>query len=247
MSRLTDEEVRARIAGVAKWYHPIEIRPGIVTPGTNAADVVLKLLDLPDDCRGLRALDLGARDGYFSFELERRGADVVAVDYVDQSQTGFGVAAELRESRVRFVHRNIYALSADELGTFDIVLFLGLLYHLPDPLGSLEIARSLCRGVMCLESYAIDRALVVDGMETRLPADLAGLPLMQFYPARTLNDDPTNFWGPNLACLEAMVRETCFAVTSSHLVGNRAIVNCRVIDDEERRVQNGLARAGRVT
>lgn len=247
MSPLTDEQVRARIASVRKWYHPIEIRPGIVTPGANQADVVLKLLELPDDCRGLRALDLGARDGYFSFELERRGADVVAVDYVDQSQTGLGVAAELRGSRVQFVHRNIYALSPDEFGTFDIVLFLGLLYHLPDPLGALEIARGLCRGVMCLESYAIDRALVVDGVETRLPADLARLPLMQFYPARTLNDDPTNFWGPNLACLEAMVRETRFEVTSSHLIGNRGIVNCRAIDDEERRVQSSLARAGRVT
>lgn len=246
MSAMTDDDVRRRIAAVPRWYHSIEVRPGIVTPGSNAADLVLSLLDLPADCRGLRAIDLGTRDGYFAFELERRGAEVVAVDYMGAEHTGFSVAAELLGSRVRFVHGNVYHLSPDELGTFDIVLFLGLLYHLPDPLGALEIVRSLCRGVMCLESHVIDHAFLVAGEMTPLPDALTGVPLMQFYQGQTLKNDPTNFWGPNLACLEAMVRETCFEVVSSHLTGDRAIINCRATADDVRAYYNAVARGRQV-
>ena len=75
---LSDEQVRERIAAVPHWYHQIEVRPGIVTPGINDSAGTLAQLDLPQDCTGLRALDIGARDGFFSFELERRGAQVVA-------------------------------------------------------------------------------------------------------------------------------------------------------------------------
>lgn len=243
MTVFTDEEARQQIAAVKQWYHAIEVRPGIVTPGSNAADLVLARLELPQDCRGMRALDIGARDGFFSFELERRGAEVVAVDYMAADKTGFGVAARLLDSQVRFVHGNIYELSPETLGTFDVVLFLGLIYHLPDPFGALEIVRRLSRGRMCLESHVIDHALQQpDGAWRDLPDDLRAVPLMQFYPGRTMNNDPTNFWGPNLACLEAMARETRFEVTSSHLVGARGIVNCRAVEDKDREFYNRIAR-----
>jgi tRNA (mo5U34)-methyltransferase len=242
MTAFTDEDARRLIATVPHWYHCIEVRPGIVTPGLNAAGIVLQHLELPDDCRGMRALDIGTRDGFFAFELERRGADVVAVDYMPSTRTGFGVASQLLGSRVRFVHGNIYELTPDELGTFDVVLFLGLLYHLPDPFGAMEIVRRLCHGVMCLESHAIDNGLLQDGELCPLPAALTKVPLMQFYPGRSLNNDPTNFWGPNLACLEALARETRFEVRSSHLVGARAIVNCRAIEDQDRAFYNAMAR-----
>jgi hypothetical protein len=66
--------------------------PGITTPGINNTAQVLALLDLPDDARGLRVLDLGTR-GFFAFEMERRGAEVIAVDYIPKDQTGFAVAS----------------------------------------------------------------------------------------------------------------------------------------------------------
>src|SRR4051794_28097969 len=121
---MTDDEVRARIAAIPHWYHPIEIRPGIVTPGGNDARTVLDALDLPADCGGMRALDLGTRDGFFAFDLERRGAEVVAVDYMAKTDSGFALAAELLGSRVTYLQRNLYELDAAALGTFDIVLFL---------------------------------------------------------------------------------------------------------------------------
>src|SRR5262245_40259734 len=131
---LTDEQVREKIKAARYWYHRIPIRPGIVTPGVNDAEQTLALLDPPADCTGLRVLDLGARDGFFAFEFWRRGADVLAVDYAAADRTGFAIAAELLGSQVTYLHENVYNLSAAWLGTFDVVLCLGLLYHLPDPI-----------------------------------------------------------------------------------------------------------------
>jgi tRNA (mo5U34)-methyltransferase len=212
---MTDDEVRARIAAIPYWYHPIEVRPGIVTPGANEARLVLETLELPQDCRGMRVLDLGTRDGFFAFELERRGAEVVAVDYMPLEGSGFAVAAELLGSRVTYLQRNLYELRAAELGTFDIVLFLGLLYHLPDPLGALRIVRDLARQRMYLETLVLDFGPEVDG-----------LPLMRFFAGSSWAGDPTNYWGPNVRCVEEMLGETEFAVRRSVRIGDRGLFAC---------------------
>jgi tRNA (mo5U34)-methyltransferase len=218
MENITDDEVRARIAAVRHWYHPVEIRPGIITPGSNDARTVLEMLDLPIDCRGMRALDLGTRDGFFAFELERRGAEVVAVDYLSMADSGFGVAAELLGSRVTYLQRNLYELTAAELGTFDIVLFLGLLYHLPDPLGALRIVRNLTRQRMVLETLVLDFGREVDE-----------LPLMRFFAGSTWAGDPTNYWGPNVRCVEEMLGETELAARRVVRIGDRCVFDCEAI------------------
>ncbi|MGH9335920.1 MAG: class I SAM-dependent methyltransferase, partial [Vicinamibacteria bacterium] len=138
MRELTEREIREKIATVRHWYHRIEVAPGITTPGINASGECLELLPLPKDCSGLRALDIGARDGFYSFELERRGADVVAIDYIDPNTTGFNVAKELLSSKVSCLVDNVYNLTRDRHGAFDVVLFLGTLYHLRDPLLALD-------------------------------------------------------------------------------------------------------------
>jgi tRNA (mo5U34)-methyltransferase len=220
LTDLTDDEVRTRIAAVPHWYHPIEIRPGIVTPGANDARSVLALLDLPSDCGGLRALDLGTRDGFFAFELERRGAEVIAVDYMPATESGFAVASALLGSRVTYRQRNLYQLTALELGTFDLVLFLGLLYHLPDPLGALRIVRNLSRQRMYLETLALD-----------FGAETAALPLMRFFAGSSWAGDPTNYWGPNSRCVEDLLREAEFAPTRVVSWGDRALFACDAVAD----------------
>lgn len=215
---MTDDEVRARIAAVSHWYHPIEVRPGIVTPGGNDAKSVLATLDLPADCRGMRALDLGTRDGFFAFELERRGAEVVAVDYVAKEQSGFAVASELLGSRVTYVQANLYDLTAASFGTFDVVLFLGLLYHLPDPLGALRIVRNLTRQRMVLETLVLDFGGAMDE-----------LPLMRFFAGSSWAGDPTNYWGPNVRCVEDMLRETEFAPQRVVRLGDRCVFACEAM------------------
>lgn len=215
---MTDDEVRARIAAVPHWYHPIEIRPAIITPGANEARLVLETLDLPADCRGLRALDLGTRDGFFAFELERRGADVTAVDYMPKTESGFAVASELLGSRVTYLQRNLYELTANELGTFDIVLFLGLLYHLPDPLGALRVVRDLTRQRMYLETLVLDFGGAADE-----------LPLMRFFAGASWAGDPTNYWGPNVRCVEDMLTETEFTAQRVTRLGDRGVFACETI------------------
>jgi tRNA (mo5U34)-methyltransferase len=242
----SDAEVWNEVNSVKHWYHQIPIQPGITTPGINNTAQVLALLDLPDNAHGLRVLDVGTRDGFFAFEMERRGADVTAVDYLSKDETGFAVASRLLDSKVTFINANIYDLSADRLGTFDVVLFLGLLYHLPDPLEALLLLRSMCRNQLCVESQVIDQALLMPDGRMAALADVApaltNVPLMQFYPGRSLNNDPTNYWAPNLNGLEAMLRECNFTVKSSHLLGARAIVNCVIREDAEQDYFNRVAR-----
>lgn len=242
----SDAEVRAKVDSVRVWYHRIPLRPEIVTPGINDPAQTLRHLDIPDDCRGLRVLDLGARDGYFSFELERRGAEVVAVDYVPADQTGFATVAEILGSQVRYQQANIYSLDPAAIGTFDIVLFLGLLYHLPDPLRAIEIVRSLCHGQLCLETHSIDKGVLLPNGTKKALQELSPLlldvPLMQFYPGRTLSGDPTNYWGPNLSCLVGMLEECRFRVKSHTLTADRAIVNAEAVEDREREYLLKLAR-----
>ena len=242
----SEAEVWDRINSVSHWYHQIPIQEGVVTPGINNTGQILALLDLPADASGLRVLDVGTRDGFFAFELERRGAVVTAVDYVPKDQTGFQVVSELLDSKVTFLNANVYDLSSERLGTFDIVLFLGLLYHLPDPLQALLLLRSMCRDRLCVESQVIDQALLMPDGRMASMADVApaliDVPLMQFYPGRSLNDDPTNYWAPNLRGLESMLQDCNFRVTSSQLIGARAVVNCVVRENAEQAYLNRLAR-----
>jgi tRNA (mo5U34)-methyltransferase len=243
---LSDVEVRERVNSVRVWYHKIPLRSGVVTPGTCDPTATLRLLDLPVDCRGMRVVDLGTRDGYFAFELERRGAEVLAVDYVPRTETGFGVAAEALGSSVEYLQANIYSLTPETIGTFDLVLFLGLLYHLPDPVQALKVVRGLCRDRMYLETHVIDNGVLLpDGTTAPLSGlspVLAEIPLMRFYPGRSLADDPTNYWGPNLKCLEEVLRECRFTTLSHVLHGDRAVLNCRAVEDPELDYLHAIAR-----
>ena len=242
---MTKEEILSRVATVPHWYHQIDLGHGIVTPGINDSAENLRLLDLPQDCTGLTALDIGARDGFFSFELERRGAQVVAVDYMPAASTGFAVAAEVLNSRVSYLQENVYNLSERDLGEFDIVLFLGLLYHLPDPLGALRIARDLCRGSFYLETLIIDGLIYLDDGAPlslkQIDPRLEKLPLMQFFPGASRNNDKSNFWGPNSRCVEAMLEESEFEVNTAIVGVDRAVFRCSVASDADKRYQLAIA------
>jgi tRNA (mo5U34)-methyltransferase len=232
------EAVLAEIARVPHWYHRIEVTPGIVTPGVNDTPTVLENLPLPADCSGLRALDIGARDGFFSFELERRGADVVALDYVPADQTGFAVASKLLGSKVPYVVDNVYNLDPKVVGTFDLVLFLGVIYHLRDPLLALERIWGVCKDRLFVESQVLDNAyLTPSGEFTSLALAAPGLAdahIAQFYPGTALNGDNTNWWVPTLACLREMIHETAFDVDYERMMGARGIIGARRTEEKDR-------------
>ncbi len=240
------EEIESKIQSVPHWYHQIEIAPGIITPGINDTPACFGLFHFPEDCSGMRVLDLGTRDGYFAFEFERRGAEVLAIDYFPADQTGFAVAADLLGSTVVHQQANIYDISPARHGSFDIVLMLGLIYHLPDPMLALDVCRKVCRGKLYLETQVIDRAfLKLDGSFADLASlhpELAANPIMQFYPGNTLNKDATNYWAPNETCMTRMLEENLFRVTRTVPNGTRAIFECEVRRDEELERFNRLSR-----
>lgn len=229
----SDAEVRERIAAVPHWYHRIEVRPGIVTPGINDSAGALAGLDLPADCTGLRALDIGARDGFFSFELERRGAQVLAIDSMEPDQTGFPVARELLGSQVEYLVANLYDLDPDVHGTFDIVLFFGVLYHLRDPLLALDRIWSVCRedAILALETQVLENAVLLPDGSFRalreLHPVLDEIALAQFHPGDSLRGDHTNYWSPNAACTRGLLHDAGFAVTGELVQGARGIFHAR--------------------
>ncbi len=174
-SGITDsDEIRRRIAEHGRWWHEIELAPGIVTPGDDSNRKKLPILEglgLAEDLAGLRALDIGCSDGYFSFELERRGAEVVAVDFVPEEYTGFSVAKEILGSSVEYRMDNVYNLDPEQYGFFDIVFFLGVLYHLRKPQAALDAIRSVMQpgAQLFVATFLIDEhVLLPDGSVTSL-------------------------------------------------------------------------------
>jgi tRNA (mo5U34)-methyltransferase len=229
---LSDDEIRARIAAVPFWFHQIEVAPGIVTPGIDRSAEKLQQLGLPEDMSGQRVLDIGAADGFFSFECERRGAEVIAID--GNAATGFGVARDLLGSRVTFINMDIYDLTPEAIGQFDLVLCLGVLYHLRHPLLGLERVHSICRGQLILETAACDHHFVdANGVGRELASfspDLLSIPLAQFYPGAELNGDTTNWWAPNAVGLQGMLRSAGFEPYRTISYDARACVYCIRLD-----------------
>ena len=195
-------ELRSRVAAL-RWYHSIDLGQGVVTPGTDNSPYRLARLDLPASLAGKTVLDVGAWDGFFSFECERRGAArVVAADFYSWHDTGWGtkagfqLARQALGSRVEDVDIDVMDLSPERTGTFDVVLFLGVLYHLRHPLLALERIASVARDLLILET-------VVDMVGVSRPA-------MAFYPGRELNNDPTNWWAPNIPAVHGMLNSVGF-------------------------------------
>ena len=185
------------------WFHRIDLGHGIVTPGVDDSPSKLGIVHMPDDLTGKTVLDIGAYDGFFSFEAERRGAQrVLATDHYCWQAGGMGdgegfkIAHEALNSRVEAQLIPVEEISPETVGMFDVVLFLGVLYHAPDPLRYLRVVRSVCREMMILETH-------LDAQDYPRPA-------MVFYPGATLNNDPTNFWGPNIPCVAEMLKEVGF-------------------------------------
>jgi tRNA (mo5U34)-methyltransferase len=234
-------EIRRLIAEHGRWWHEIELAPGIITPGDDSNRSKLPILDdlgLPHDMRGLRALDIGCSDGYFSFEMEGRGANVVAIDFVPEDYTGFATSRKILGSTVEYRMDNVYNLSPESHGIFDVVLFMGVLYHLRKPLAALDAIRSVMKdgsrlfaGTMMIDEHV----LLPDGSVTTLAAlnpILANVPLWQAYPADSLNGDFTNCFAPNRRALEVALSEAQFRVEATRTVSMGGYARAVAVNDE---------------
>ena len=214
------DELRQAV-GRVRWYHTIELPGGVVTPGRWDTRHALRRLPIPASLAGQRCLDVGTWDGFWAFEMERRGAaEVVAMDVADVSawdwpelarpasleawrrggageHPGFDIAGEALGSHVRRLELSVYDVSPQEIGTFDFVLMGSLLRHLRDPVRALSVLRSVVRGVLLsADGFSITLTLV---RPFRPAADLAGL-------------DQPHWWSPNLACRRRLLEAPGFRV-----------------------------------
>ncbi|MBI3801228.1 MAG: DUF1698 domain-containing protein [Deltaproteobacteria bacterium] len=137
------QEIREHVKRI-EWFHSIDLGHGIVTPGRDRSSEKLEWIQLPAHLDGCTVLDIGAWDGFFSFEAERRGARrVLAVDSYCWggegwgTQGGFNLARRVLSSHVEDCEIEVLDLSPERVGTFDVVLFLGVLYHMKHPQAAL--------------------------------------------------------------------------------------------------------------
>ncbi|MGI8507296.1 MAG: class I SAM-dependent methyltransferase [Solirubrobacteraceae bacterium] len=161
-----DPEHLARKVARYRWYHTIELAKGVVTEGMFDHRPAVDRYLLPDDLSGMRCLDVGTMDGFWAFEMERRGADeVIAADVarvddldwparwrarveptLDQTKEArFRLAHAALRSRVERVERSVYELDVD-LGQFDLIFCGDLLVHLKDPITAVQRLHAVCRG-----------------------------------------------------------------------------------------------------
>jgi tRNA (mo5U34)-methyltransferase len=213
---------RSAIDSNPVWYHTLELAPGVLTPGQiDLRQLAGKLL--PDDLAGRRALDVGTFDGFWAFELERRGAEVVAIDVARAEEAqwppisraqlerevadlgvrlgrGFELAAELLGSRASRVTCDVLELTPEAIGGPVDVVFVGaLLVHLRDPVLALERIRdALVPG---------GRLYQLEPISLRLTALHPRRPVAQLQTLET----PFNWWLPNRAALGAWLRTAGFA------------------------------------
>ncbi len=196
------------------WYHSIELPDGSVIPGHQSLEQQrnrLRQFHIPEDLTGKRVLDIGAWDGWFSFEMERRGAQVMALD--SAKNTRLLEARSLLGSRIEYHIGDICRVTSKDIGTFDIVLFLGVLYHLKHPLLALENVCGMCRDMACIESFVTE-------------SSLDAIPSMEFYETTELRGQLDNWCGPNIPCLLAMARTAGFArVQFESVLAERAHVS----------------------
>ena len=221
MAADSPQELREKV-GALEWYHTLELAPGVETPGYFDLRPLLAGFPLPAALHGRRCLDIGTFDGFWAFEMERRGAaEVVAIDILDPSRwdwpagsedavraaigtrkargDGFELARSALGSRVERRELSVYELDPADAGKFDLVYLGSLLLHLRDPVGALERVRAVCDGTLVL----------CDAIDTGLG---------RLYPRPAARLDGVGrpwWWKPNLRALVRMVEAAGFELAAS--------------------------------
>jgi tRNA (mo5U34)-methyltransferase len=218
------DSIPQRIAALGDWFHNIDLRGHQTAPhhalGDYPAIKWRRFADaIPADLHGRTVLDIGCNGGFYSIEMKRRGADrVVGVDWDERYLAQARFAAEISEVSVEFRQLSVYDV-ATLRERFDVVLFMGVLYHLRHPLLALDLVHEhVTRDLLVFQSM-----LRGDQAVDRLPGDLPfsetrafdspGYPRLHFVEHRYAGD-ATNWWIPNRACAEAMLRNAGYTIVA---------------------------------
>ncbi|MCK6546515.1 TIGR04290 family methyltransferase [Myxococcota bacterium] len=214
------EATEEAIARLGPWFHNLHLPDGAQTvpnhplggdfPAFKWAEIARVL---PSDLSGWSVLDIGCNAGFYSIALAERGADVLGIDhdphYLDQARWAVGQFG--LEDKVELRRLEVYELGSLDL-TFDLVLFMGVFYHLRHPLLGLDLAAEKVERMMIFQTLSLPGDDVAPrvpdvGLDERKRLEAPGWPKMAFVEDH-LAGDPTNWWVPNHACILAMLRST---------------------------------------
>lgn len=187
------------------WWHSFELPDGSIIRGVSelaAQKTRIAQFPIPNDLTGKRVLDIGAWDGWFSFEMERRGAEVLAIDRFENPR--FHEIRSILGSRVEYRQLDVYEVSPHTVGYFDIVLFMGVFYHLKHPLLALERVCSVTRDMAAVESFILTEKHGLSSAQERSN-------LVQFFEDDDFGGQLDNWFAPTAACLQALCRTAGFA------------------------------------
>ena len=216
--------LRSDIDALGPWFHNLHLPDGTQTaPDNPLGDFPLYKWNalaphLPQDLAGWTALDIGCNAGFYTFELAKRGAHVTGIDvdrhYLDQAEWAarqFGL-----QDRTSFEQMQVYDL-AHTAERYDLVLFMGVFYHLRYPMLGLDIVTQKVDRLLVFQTLTMPGMEVyeaTDGLDilNREPMQEPGWPKMAFIEHRLAND-PTNWWAPNHSAVEAMLRASGMRVT----------------------------------
>jgi len=210
-------DLQRQIDELGPWFHNLHLPNGTQTAPDHALGDFPKVKwdrlapHLPQDLHGWTALDVGCNAGFYTFELARRGAHVTAIDIDPRylAQAEWAAKQYDLEHMVRFKRMQVYDLAHTE-ETFDLVIFMGVFYHLRYPMLGLDIVAQKARRLMIFQTLTIPGMEVYENtsgldIANREPMREPGWPKMAFIEHR-LAGDPTNWWAPNHAGVEAMLR-----------------------------------------
>jgi tRNA (mo5U34)-methyltransferase len=219
---LTQEQIRRRVAELGEWFHNLDLGGVKTAPNHFLGDYPQTKWQgfasaIPEDLTGKTVLDIGCNAGFYSIQMKQRGAErVVAIDTDDKYLAQARFAAEVSGVEIEFRKLSVYRV-CELQEQFDLVLFMGVLYHLRHPLlalellhehvvGDLLVAQSMLRGASESVEVPPDIPFWAEGV-----VEDEKFPCMYFVEKRFAND-PTNWWIPNRACFEAMLRSAGFEI-----------------------------------
>jgi len=222
MHGLTPAEIEKRVLDLGPWFHNLDLGGVKTAPEHFLGDYPTVKWHrfahaIPSDLRGQTVLDIGCNAGFYSFEMKRRGADrVLGIDSDEAYLRQARFAAEVSRMDVEFRQLSVYDLGALN-ERFDVVLFMGVLYHLRYPLLALDLIHDRAAANVLVFQSLMRGSPDVKGLENDYPFteteifDCAEFPRLHFIEKR-YSRDPTNWWIPNLACAEAMLRSAGFDI-----------------------------------
>ena len=221
---LSANEIRQQVEALGPWFHNIDLGGVRTAPDHFLGDYPnMKWKKfagaIPADLTGKTVLDIGCNAGFYSIEMKKRGASrVLGIDFDDVYLDQARFAAQVAEAQIEFRKLSVYDVG--KLGEkFDVVIFMGVLYHLRHPLLALDLIREhVAKDLMVFQSMQRGSG-DVSSLEENYPFSEAALfddpdyPKLHFIEKRYA-DDPTNWWVPNAACAEAMLRSAGFEITA---------------------------------